>query len=286
MAASVLDQWARMGARVDPVRSTVPGFKDLPVACKKLLEERGCDAVIALGMAGGAPIDQVCAHEASTALQHVQLATNRHIIECFVHTPEARDDADLAALMDRRAREHAENVYWILEDPRRLTEGAGKGLRQGREDEGPADANGEGTQRPPRLAIVWSGFNEEITGAMLEEARDEAKRLGAEVIREVRVSGAFDIPPAVKLILEWTQADAVVTLGAVVEGETKHDELIAHRAAEALLRLASEFGKPVALGITGPGMTWEQAKARVGNARYTVRAALESLAAHRAARAA
>ena len=138
MGRAVLDQWQKMGARVEPERYTVPGFKDLPVACKKLIEEKGCDAVIALGMAGSAPIDQVCAHEASTALQQVQLATNRHVIECFVHTPEARDDADLAHLMERRAREHAENVYWILEDPKRLEAGAGQGLRQGRDDEGPA----------------------------------------------------------------------------------------------------------------------------------------------------
>lgn len=285
MAASVLGEWAKTGARVEPVRYTVPGFKDLPVACKILLERRRCDAVIALGMAGGAPIDELCAHEASQGLQQVQLATNKHVIECFVHTPEARDDRDLAELMDQRAREHALNVYYLLEDPSRLEAAAGGGLRQGRADEGPVKTKGGPQHAPVKLAIVWSRFNGSITRKMLKEAQAEAKGRGAVVVREVAVEGAFDIPTAAREVLKWTDADAVVTLGAVVQGETKHDELVAHRAAEALLRLAAEYGKPVALGITGPGMTWEQAIARIPNARFTVRAALAQVEALRRARA-
>lgn len=284
MAASVVDEWRRTRARVEPVRYTVPGFKDLPVACKILLEERGCQAVIALGMAGRAPIDELCAHEASLGLQQVQLSTGKHIIECFVHTPEARDERDLADLMDRRAREHALNVYYLLAAPKRLVRRAGTGLRQGRDDEGALSPRGRARKAPVKIAIVWSEFNRPITGAMLKEARAEAKRLGAQVIREVAVAGAFDIPAAVREVLKWTDADAVVTLGAVVQGETKHDELVAHRAADALLRLQSEYGRAVALGITGPGMTWKQAKARIPNARFTVRAALQGHRALLAAR--
>jgi len=285
MARSVLDEWKSVGAAVDPVRYTVPGFKDLPVACKVLLEERGCGAVIALGMAGRAPIDQLCAHEASLGLQQVQLQTGKHIIECFVHTPEARDDEDLAVLMDRRSREHALNVYYLLSDPRRLTRAAGRGLRQGRDDEGPVRKGAaRARRRAPRLAIVWSRFNEEVTGAMLEEARKEARQRGAHVVREVSVAGAFDIPGAVREVLTWADPDAVVTLGAVVRGETQHDELIAHRVADALLRISSEFGRPVALGITGPGMSWEQATARIPNARMAVAAALDQLRALEEAR--
>lgn len=285
MAASVLDQWKRIGARVEPVRYTVPGFKDLPVACKILLEQRGCGAVIALGMAGGAPIDELCAHEASLGLQQVQLATGKHVIECFVHTPEARDEADLADLMDRRAREHAQNVYDLLAAPHKLQRKAGQGLRQGRDDEGPVDRRKRPRKERVRIAIVWSEFNGEITRPMLEEARDEARKLGLEIVREIGVAGAFDIPSAVAEVLKWSDADAVVTLGAVVKGETQHDELIAHRAAEALTRLAATYGRPVALGITGPGMTWAQAEARIPNARFTVRAALKQHEALRAARA-
>ena len=59
----------RKNASVSLERVTVPGIKDLPVACKKLIEERHCGLVIALGMPGGKEKDLMCAHEASTAHQ-------------------------------------------------------------------------------------------------------------------------------------------------------------------------------------------------------------------------
>ena len=80
------------------IRYTVPGIKDLPVACKKLFEENKCDIIIALGMAGPKPIDKQCSHEASLGLQVVQLMTNKHIIEVFVHMDEAKNDNDLFKL--------------------------------------------------------------------------------------------------------------------------------------------------------------------------------------------
>ncbi|MCQ5376358.1 MAG: riboflavin synthase, partial [Methanomassiliicoccales archaeon] len=118
-------------------RYTVPGIKDLPVACKKLFDEQKCDIVIALGMPGGKPIDKTCAHEASLGLIQCQLLTNRHVIEVFVHEDEAPDEKTLAWLADRRAREHALNAYNLLFRPEVLMKNAGKGLRQGYEDVGP-----------------------------------------------------------------------------------------------------------------------------------------------------
>src|SRR3989344_5329173 len=76
-------------------RYTVPGFKDLPVACKKLIEEYKCDIVVAIGMAGPMPIDEQCAHEASMGLQQVQIMTNKHIMEVFVHANEAKNGKEL-----------------------------------------------------------------------------------------------------------------------------------------------------------------------------------------------
>ena len=56
--------------------------------------------------------------------------------------------------------------------------------------------------------------------------------------------------------------DAVVTLGAVIKGDTRHDDIVAENAARLIADLSLEYGKPVALGITGPGMTLDQAKER------------------------
>jgi len=119
-------------------RSTVPGIKDLPVACKKLLEERSCDLVMALGMPGAAEKDRICAHEASQGIMFAQLMTNRHIIEVFVHEDEAVNERELAWLAERRTREHAVNAAKLLLRPRDLEKEAGTGQRQGFSDAGPA----------------------------------------------------------------------------------------------------------------------------------------------------
>ena len=137
MGAAAIDELRNTGTGFKVERYTVPGIKDLPVAAKKLLEERGCDIVIALGMPGAQAIDKTCAHEASTGLISLQLATRRHVIEVFVHEDEAEDAKGLAWLAERRAREHAVNAYDLLFRPERLEANAGKGLRQGFDDAGP-----------------------------------------------------------------------------------------------------------------------------------------------------
>ena len=139
MGGIAADELKRTGTGFKVERCTVPGVKDLPVAAKKLIEERGGEIVMALGMPGAQPIDKTCAHEASMGLIQVQLMTNRHIIEVFVHEDEAGSAKELARLAERRAREHAVNAYDLLFRPERLAANAGKGLRQGFEDVGPVD---------------------------------------------------------------------------------------------------------------------------------------------------
>ncbi|UCG69279.1 MAG: riboflavin synthase [Thermoplasmata archaeon] len=136
MGASAITELKGLSTGFRIERYTVPGIKDLPVACKKLIEEKQCDIVIALGMPGAKPIDKQCAHEASMGLIQVQLNTNKHIIEVFVHEDEAKNEKELAWLMDRRAREHAQNVYRLLFKKEELSKFAGKGLREGFEDAG------------------------------------------------------------------------------------------------------------------------------------------------------
>jgi len=118
------------------VRYTVPGIKDLPIACKKLFDEYNCDIVMALGMPGSKPIDKTCAHEASLGLIQTQLLCNKHIIEVFVHEDEAENEKELAWLAEQRTREHALNVLDLLFKPDKLVKNAGRGLRQGFEDAG------------------------------------------------------------------------------------------------------------------------------------------------------
>jgi riboflavin synthase len=138
MASAAIKKLNEMTSNIKIIRYTVPGMKDLPVACKKLMEEQGCEITMALGMPGGKDKDKVCAHEASQGLMMAQLMTNKHIIEVFVHEDEAVNGKELDWLAKRRAEEHAENVYYMLFKPEFLQKSAGKGLRQGFEDAGAA----------------------------------------------------------------------------------------------------------------------------------------------------
>ncbi len=136
MGKFAIDELKKHGSVVIE-RYTVPGVKDLPVACKKLFEEYRCDICMALGMPGGKEKDRMCAHEASTGLIQCQLMTSRHIIEVFVHEDEAADDSELAWLAEQRAREHAVNVIKLMR-PGTLEREAGSGQRQGFSDAGAA----------------------------------------------------------------------------------------------------------------------------------------------------
>jgi 6,7-dimethyl-8-ribityllumazine synthase len=127
-----------------------------------------------------------------------------------------------------------------------------------------------------RLGIVVSKFNFDITYLMLQRALQHAKLLGAEVKVVVMVPGSFEIPLAVAKLLKRDDIDAVVALGAIIQGETKHDEIVGHQVARKLLDLGIEFGKPVTLGIIGPGATRAQAQERIDDySKRAVEAAVE-----------
>lgn len=122
--------------KIEVVRYTVPGIKDLSVACKSLLTNNKCDIAIALGMPGSMPIDKQCSHEASIGMQHAMLMTTKHILEVFVHFDEEADPKKLAALAHDRAYKHAHNALALLKGRTTLTPFAGKGLRQGKQHVG------------------------------------------------------------------------------------------------------------------------------------------------------
>ncbi len=125
------------------------------------------------------------------------------------------------------------------------------------------------------LGIVVSEYNYDITIMMMERAREHAEFLGAKVKYVLKAPGAFDIPLLVRKLLEKDDVHAVVTLGAVIEGETEHDEIVMQNAARKIEDLSVEFGKPVTLGISGPGESRLQAEARIEKARDAVEAAVK-----------
>ena len=126
-----------------------------------------------------------------------------------------------------------------------------------------------------KLGMVVAEFNRDITYMMEILAREHAEFLGAEITDIIRVPGTFDVPIAVKKILENSDVDGVVTIGCVIEGETEHDEVVAQHAARKIMDLSLEYSKPVTLGISGPGMGRIAAHQRVDYAKRAVEAVIK-----------
>ncbi|MDD1678224.1 MAG: 6,7-dimethyl-8-ribityllumazine synthase [Methanomicrobiales archaeon] len=126
-----------------------------------------------------------------------------------------------------------------------------------------------------KLGFVVSEFNRDITYMMEIEGKEHANFLGAEVVQTLYVPGAYDVPIAVKKMLQDGKVDAVVTIGAVIEGATQHDEIVIQHAARKIMDLGLEYGKPVTLGISGPGMTRLEAHERVDYAKRAVESAVK-----------
>ena len=136
MASYAIRALNSQGTGFRVVRATVPGIKDLPVACRRLFRD-GVDLCLALGMPGKAEYDKTCAHEASLGLMFASVLETKPVVECFVFEGEANRPNELAALARRRAEEHAANAYALLFRPHDLARHAGEGLRQGFPDVGP-----------------------------------------------------------------------------------------------------------------------------------------------------
>ncbi|MFH2105918.1 MAG: 6,7-dimethyl-8-ribityllumazine synthase [Candidatus Micrarchaeota archaeon] len=130
-------------------------------------------------------------------------------------------------------------------------------MRQGFEDEGEW-----GKKKQIRFGFVVGEFEKEITEFMVNVAKKTCTENKIEIGEIIFVPGCFDIPLAVKKLLLDKRNDAIVTLGAVIKGETKHDEVIANSTANQLSRLSLEFNMPVTLGIIGPGANEKQAEER------------------------
>ncbi len=114
-----------------------------------------------------------------------------------------------------------------------------------------------------RVGFVVSEFNDDITSKMLERAKKHAKSLGADVKYICYVPGTFDMPLMIENLLKKKDIDAVVTLGAIIKGETRHDEIIAYNASRLIADLSLKYGKPVTLGVSGPDMNKSQARDRI-----------------------
>jgi 6,7-dimethyl-8-ribityllumazine synthase len=115
-----------------------------------------------------------------------------------------------------------------------------------------------------RFGIVVSRYHQEITQALLDGAMKTLTSHGAaeDQVTTVWVPGSFEIPLAARAMTQQG-LDAVICLGVVIKGETKHDEYIAREVAHGIAQLSAAAGVPVIFGVLTVDKP-EQAKARAG----------------------
>jgi 6,7-dimethyl-8-ribityllumazine synthase len=129
----------------------------------------------------------------------------------------------------------------------------------------PKVIEGELLARDLRFVVVAARFNEFVVEPLVRGALDALKRHGVleKQIEIVRVPGAFEMPVVVRKLALSQRYDAIITLGAVIRGQTPHFDYVAGECAGGVARVALESGVPVAFGVLTTD-TVEQAVDRAG----------------------
>ncbi len=127
------------------------------------------------------------------------------------------------------------------------------------------EINGDLIAKGLKIALVVSRFNSFLTEQLVKGAVDAFARMGGDVgdLTLVRVPGAYELPVVAKRFAAAKRVDAVVALGAVVQGSTPHAGLINETTARAFSQISLETGVPVADGVVS-AETLEQAVERCG----------------------
>ena len=115
------------------------------------------------------------------------------------------------------------------------------------------------------FGIVVAEWNDDITGALYEGALQTLLKHGAqkENIYRCNVPGAYELSFGAQRMADHPRIEAVICLGCIIKGETKHDEYIAHAVAQGLTNVSLKYNKPVIFGVLTPN-THEQAVDRAG----------------------
>ena len=116
-----------------------------------------------------------------------------------------------------------------------------------------------------KFAIVVSDWNSDITFALRDGAYNTLISNGAkkENIHIYNVPGSFELPLGAQYAAEYTDVDAVICIGCVIQGETKHFDFICQSVAQGLMLLGGRFNKPFIFGVLTPN-NLQQAKDRAG----------------------
>ena len=114
-----------------------------------------------------------------------------------------------------------------------------------------------------------------VTHEMEAAAREAAAERGAEIRETVEVPGAYDAPLAADRLARRSDIDAVAVLGAIVTGDTDHDQVIADAVAQGLTDVSLDRDTPITFGVTGPGMSAAEADERIPKGAEAVESAID-----------
>jgi len=116
-----------------------------------------------------------------------------------------------------------------------------------------------------RFAIVVAEWNKEVTEALTKGAKKTLLEYGAteENIVRVNVPGSYELTFAAQKMAQKDDIDAVICIGCVIQGETKHNDYINHAVAQGLTNVSLKYDKPVIFGVLTPN-TEQQAFDRAG----------------------
>ncbi len=107
------------------------------------------------------------------------------------------------------------------------------------------------TFKSKRIIIVISEFNFKVTNGLLDGALKvfDENAGDRKLLDIIKVPGAFDIPSAAIKAIEKNNPDALITLGAVIKGETKHFEYISENCSRAVMDISLNYDMPVLFGV-------------------------------------
>ncbi len=127
------------------------------------------------------------------------------------------------------------------------------------------EGNKIGSAKGLRLGIVVADWNKEVTDSLLQGALKTLADHGVENkdILALRVPGSYELPQGASMLIDKHQPDAVICLGCVIQGETRHFEFIAQAVANACITLGLDSGIPVIFGVLTTD-TYDQALQRAG----------------------
>lgn len=116
-----------------------------------------------------------------------------------------------------------------------------------------------------KFAVVVAEWNEEITEALAEGAANTLLKYGAktENIVKATVPGSYELSFGSQVFAQKPEIDAVIAIGCVIQGETKHNDYINNAVAQGLTQVSLKYNKPVVFGVLTPN-TYQQALDRAG----------------------